>query len=31
VQNTIGSVLKHKDDIEFVKNRSVQEFLMPID
>lgn len=31
IKNTIGSVLKHKDDIEFVKNRSVQEFLMPID
>ncbi len=31
VHNTIGSVLKHKDDIEFVKNRTVQEFLMPVD
>ena len=31
VRNTIGSVLKHKDDIEFVRNRTVQEFLMPID
>lgn len=31
VQNTIGCVLKHKDDIEFVRNRAVQEFLVPID
>lgn len=31
VQNTIGSVLKHKDDVEFVRNKSVQEFLVPID
>ncbi|MGB5652565.1 MAG: MoxR family ATPase [Robiginitalea sp.] len=31
VQNTVGSVLKHKDDIEFVRNKSVQEFLIPID
>ena len=31
VRNTIGSVLKHRDDIEFVKNRTVQEFLMPVD
>lgn len=31
VENTLGSVLKHKDDIEFVRNKSVQEFLMPID
>ena len=27
VQNTIGSVLKHQDDIDFVKNKTVQEFL----
>lgn len=31
VQNTIGSVLKHQDDIDFVKNKSVQEFLYPIE
>lgn len=31
VKTTIGSVLKHKDDVEFVTNRSVQEFLVPID
>ena len=31
VQNTIGCVLKHKDDIEFVRNKAVQEFLVPID
>ncbi|TVZ27124.1 MoxR-like ATPase [Gillisia sp. Hel_I_86] len=31
VHNTIGSVLKHKDDVEFVRNKSVQEFLYPID
>ncbi len=31
VQNTIGSVLKHKEDVEFVKNKTVQEFLYPID
>ncbi len=31
VKNTIGSVLKHKDDIEFVRNKTVQEFLYPID
>ncbi len=31
VGSTIGSVLKHKDDVEFVKNRTVQEFLYPID
>ncbi len=31
VQNTIGSVLKHQDDIDFVKNKTVQEFLYPID
>ncbi len=30
VHNTIGSVLKHKDDIEFVRNKKVQEFLVPI-
>jgi MoxR-like ATPase len=31
VENTLGSVLKHRDDIEFVRNKSVQEFLMPVD
>ena len=31
VINTIGSVLKHKDDIDFVRNKTVQEFLFPID
>ncbi len=31
VRTTIGSVLKHKDDVEFVRNKSVQEFLYPID
>lgn len=31
VHNTIGSVLKHKEDVEFVRNKSVQEFLYPID
>ncbi len=31
VKTTIGSVLKHKDDVEFVRNKSVQEFLYPID
>lgn len=31
VKNTIGSVLKHKDDIDFVKNKTVQEFLYPVD
>ena len=30
VASTIGSVLKHKDDVEFVKNKTVQEFLYPI-
>jgi len=30
VKTTIGSVLKHKDDVEFVRNKSVQEFLYPI-
>lgn len=30
VQSTIGSVLKHKDDVEFVRNKTVQEFLVPI-
>lgn len=30
VQHTIGSVLKHKDDVEFVRNKTVQEFLVPI-
>lgn len=31
VKTTIGSVLKHKDDIDFVRNKSVQEFLHHID
>ncbi|MDH5476319.1 MAG: hypothetical protein OEX22_11555, partial [Cyclobacteriaceae bacterium] len=31
VHNTIGSVLKHKDDVDFVRNKTVQEFLYPID
>jgi len=31
VHNTIGSVLKHKEDVDFVRNKSVQEFLYPID
>lgn len=31
VQNTIGSVLKHQDDIDFVKNKTVQEFLYAMD
>lgn len=31
VKNTIGSVLKHKEDVDFVRNKSVQEFLIPID
>tara|TARA_B100001250_G_scaffold201384_1_gene172647 strand:+ start:1385 stop:2257 length:873 start_codon:yes stop_codon:yes gene_type:complete len=31
VQNTIGSVLKHQEDIEFVLNKTVQEFLIPIE
>jgi MoxR-like ATPase len=31
VNNTIGSVLKHQEDIEFVRNKSVQEFLYPIE
>lgn len=30
VRNTIGSVLKHKDDVAFVRNKSVQEFLTPV-
>jgi MoxR-like ATPase len=30
VRTTIGSVLKHKDDVAFVRNKTVQEFLMPI-
>jgi len=30
VKTTIGSVLKHKEDVEFVRNKSVQEFLYPI-
>jgi MoxR-like ATPase len=31
IQNTIGCVLKHQDDIEFVRNKTVQEFLHPIE
>jgi len=31
VKTTIGCVLKHKDDVEFVRNKSVQEFLYAID
>ncbi|MEO9513211.1 MAG: MoxR family ATPase [Flavobacteriaceae bacterium] len=31
VKNTIGCVLKHQDDIDFVRNKTVQEFLYPID
>jgi MoxR-like ATPase len=31
VKTTIGSVLKHKDDVDFVRSKSVQEFLYPID
>ena len=31
VKTTIGCVLKHKDDVEFVRNKSVQEFLHAID
>ncbi len=31
IQNTIGCVLKHQDDIDFVRNKTVQEFLYPID
>ena len=31
VKNTIGSVLKHKEDVDFVRNKSVQEFLIPLD
>lgn len=30
VRNTIGCVLKHKDDLAFVRERSVQEFLTPV-
>ena len=30
VQNTIGSVLKHKEDVEFVRSKEVQEFLIPL-
>jgi len=30
VKNTIGSVLKHQEDVDFVKNKSIQEFLTPI-
>jgi len=31
VHNTIGCVLKHQADIDFVRNKTVQEFLYPID
>lgn len=31
IQNTIGCVLKHQDDIDFVRNKTVQEFLYPIE
>jgi len=31
VKNTIGSVLKHQEDVDFVTSKSVQEFLSPID
>ncbi|MGB5820591.1 MAG: MoxR family ATPase [Saonia sp.] len=31
VKNTIGCVLKHQDDINFVKGKTVQEFLYPIE
>ena len=31
IQNTIGCVLKHQDDIDVVRNKTVQEFLHPID
>ena len=31
VHNTIGSLIKHKDDVDFVRNKTVQEFLFPID
>ncbi|MGI9531384.1 AAA family ATPase [Lutimonas sp.] len=30
VYNTIGSVLKHKEDVEFVRNKDVKEFLLPV-
>ena len=30
VYNTIGSVLKHKEDVDFVRSKSVQEFLLPV-
>lgn len=30
VHNTIGSVLKHKEDVEFVRNKDVKEFLIPV-
>lgn len=30
VHNTIGSVLKHKEDVEFVRNKDIQEFLIPV-
>jgi len=31
VKNTVGSVLKHQDDINFVRNKTVQEFLYPVE
>ncbi|MEL6916207.1 MAG: MoxR family ATPase [Bacteroidota bacterium] len=31
VKNTIGCVLKHQDDIDFVKSKTVQEFLYPME
>ncbi len=31
VKNTVGSVLKHQDDINFVRNKTVQEFLNPVE
>ncbi|WP_224491628.1 AAA family ATPase [Robertkochia flava] len=31
VKTTIGCVLKHKDDVEFVRNKTVQEFLYPVE
>ncbi len=31
VNNTIGCVLKHQNDIDFVRKKTVQEFLHPVD
>ncbi len=31
IRNSIGSVLKHQEDINFVLNKTVQEFLIPLD